>query len=159
MHPWPDIVVGLWLLYAAWEDFRQRVVDLGVPVAIVLTRVAVEGPGFLLPTLAGLIPFYIFLKVLEAYHRLVLWFGLPGPLDPIWYDGDTYLLMSVSVYLGLDSLQALAFLLLSLLSSAIFHVLFESLRGKPVRKALAEPLPLSPGVLIAYAALLPLHLF
>jgi len=159
MNIWPDIVVGLWLLYASWEDYKKRLIDLGVPVTIVLTRVAVEGPLFLLHIIPALIPFYLFLKLLENYHRMVIWLNFPGPKEPIWYDGDTYLIIGTSIYLGLNSFQAFGFLLLSLLSSTIFYVLIEALKGKKVGEALTEPQPLSPGVLIAYASLLTFHIF
>ena len=157
MNIWPDIVVGLWLLYAAWEDWRERMIDLGVPVAIVLTRVAVEGPWFLFSAIPSLALFYLFLLLLERYHELVTKFGLPGPRDPIWYDGDTYLLMGVSIYLGLTSVQALAFMLASLISTAIFYIVFNVGSGKRIAEVLNEPMPFSPGVLITFAILLHLR--
>jgi hypothetical protein len=150
MNPWPYIVVGLWLLYASYEDWKRRVIDLGVPVAIILTRVAVEGPWWFVPASFSLLPLYLFLKFLENYHRMVIWFNLPGPEEPIWYDGDTYLILSVSLFLGLNSIEAVSFLLGSLFSVYTFYLLAGAIKGK-IKEVINQPIPLSPGVLMMYA--------
>jgi len=147
---WADVVVGIWLLYSAWEDYKHRLIDMGVPLAIVLTRVAVEGPFWIPKAFLGVLPIYAVMRVLEKVHIL-----FPRKFDgPVWAEGDTYLLTAVLMYLGIGGLSAFWFWLLALLSVAVFGTLTEVVaKKKNVGEAINSPFPFAPGVLIAYGVL------
>jgi len=144
MNPWPYVVVGIWLLYTAWEDMKNNTVDLGVPMAIILTRVAVEGPGWIPPAFRAILPLYLFMKVLEKAHYFM------KRDSPVWGEGDTALITSVAMFLGLDLGATISFTLGAMLITVLISVVVHTIRGQPLR-ALMEPMPLGPGILTMYA--------
>lgn len=144
---WADIVVGFWLGWAAYEDSKNKVIDLGVPLAIVLTRLACEGPGWIIPGLKMVLPFFAFMKVLEVIHLFGLLRG--RPVEPVWGEGDTYLLTSVALYLGLNTTQAFTFMAGSIILMYVAVALVGIAKGDLIRR-IQEGTPLSPGVFAMY---------
>ena len=144
MNPWPFVVVGIWLLYTAWEDMKDNTVDLGVPIAIILTRVAVEGPWWIPSAFRSILPLYLFMKFLEKAHYFM------KRDDPVWGEGDTALITAVAMFLGLDLGATLSYTVGAMLVTVLISLIVHVFKGQPLR-ALTDPMPLGPGVLIMYA--------
>ena len=161
MNPWPDIVVGLWLAYATWEDWKKRVIDVGVPVAIILTRVATEGVGWILPTLSIVVPLYVFMKFMELVPTLLRLFRIKTDIV-VWSEGDTYLMTAVALYLGLDFINGLLYIFFSQLIMTEIYIIELARKGKKLEweELFNEPLPFAPGLFVVYtfSHLAPLYL-